>query len=271
MLPFSSDIRLHAHRAPQASRLRHAFRHAPARMRQRTLRQTCAAASADYYSVLGVARDASAKDIKSAFRRRALKLHPDVNKAADAKEQFMAAKEAFQVLSDAQQRASYDRQSQGGSRGFDWGNPFGSSSGGSSSSSRQRSGGKQKEEEPFYGFGALFSDLEREWGERRKRRQKEPASLWEELADLGEEFVEFLESELGIPPLEAEAAAQNSTSSSRQAAAEAAAAARRDAEAARQTARRGTDSAASGSQSQAKQAAEDVEDMLAELKRKMKM
>ena len=58
------------------------------------------------------------------------------------------------------------------------------------------------QEEEFYGFGSFFSDLEREWGERRKRRQKEPSSLWEELADLGEEFVEFLERELGLPPIQ---------------------------------------------------------------------
>ena len=58
------------------------------------------------------------------------------------------------------------------------------------------------QEEEFYGFGSFFSDLEREWGERRKRRQKEPASLWEELADLGEEFVEFLERELDLPPMQ---------------------------------------------------------------------
>ena len=43
-------------------------------------------------------------------------------------------------------------------------------------------------------------DLEKEWGDRKKRRGKQDASLWEELADIGEEFVEFLEHELGLPP-----------------------------------------------------------------------
>ena len=49
-------------------------------------------------------------------------------------------------------------------------------------------------EEAFYSFGDFFRDVERDFGERRaKRRGGQPASLWEELADLGEEFVEFLE------------------------------------------------------------------------------
>lgn len=80
------------------------------------------------------------------------------------------------------------------SGGFDWGNPFGSAGFGgggssSSSSSGSRSGRKQQPEEEFYGLNAFFGDIEREWKERRRRRQKEPASLWEELADIGEEFV----------------------------------------------------------------------------------
>ena len=49
--------------------------------RRHCVRCSAAAGSQDYYGVLGVQRDASAKDIKSAFRKKALKLHPDVNKA----------------------------------------------------------------------------------------------------------------------------------------------------------------------------------------------
>jgi DnaJ-class molecular chaperone len=60
--------------------------------------------------VLGVPSSASAKDIKTAFRKAALKLHPDVNKAPDAQQQFMEAKLAFETLSDDQQRAEYDRR-----------------------------------------------------------------------------------------------------------------------------------------------------------------
>src|SRR5438477_5977613 len=64
----------------------------------------------DYYEVLGVARDASADDVKSAYRKLALKYHPDRNpgdKAAE--ERFKEAAEAYAVLADASKRSLYDR------------------------------------------------------------------------------------------------------------------------------------------------------------------
>jgi molecular chaperone DnaJ len=72
----------------------------------------------DYYEVLGVAREASPEDVKSAYRRLALKYHPDKNpgdKAAE--ERFKEAAEAYEVLSDAQKRASYDRLGHAGVAG----------------------------------------------------------------------------------------------------------------------------------------------------------
>ena len=64
----------------------------------------------DYYEVLGVDRNASAADIKKAYRRLAMKYHPDRNggdKEAEAK--FKEVGEAYEVLGDEQKRAAYDR------------------------------------------------------------------------------------------------------------------------------------------------------------------
>lgn len=63
----------------------------------------------DYYKVLGVARDASAEDIRKAFRKFARKNHPDVSKDPDASEKFKDANEAYEVLKDPERRAAYDQ------------------------------------------------------------------------------------------------------------------------------------------------------------------
>ena len=66
-------------------------------------------ASTDYYATLGVERGASDADIKKAFRRLARDLHPDVNtEDPQAEEKFKEAAQAYEVLSDPEQRRTYD-------------------------------------------------------------------------------------------------------------------------------------------------------------------
>jgi len=72
----------------------------------------------DYYEVLGVARDADAKTIKNAFRKLALKYHPDKNKAPDAEERFKEIAEAYAILSDPKKREKYDAGGFEGVAGF---------------------------------------------------------------------------------------------------------------------------------------------------------
>jgi molecular chaperone DnaJ len=71
----------------------------------------------DYYEVLGVSRDAGDPEIKKAFRKLARELHPDVNRHdPDAEDKFKEAAEAYEVLSDADRRATYDRYGHDGLR-----------------------------------------------------------------------------------------------------------------------------------------------------------
>ena len=74
-------------------------------------------AKRDYYEVLGLAKNASEEDIKKAYRKLAMKFHPDRNQgdgAKKAEEQFKEAKEAYEMLSDAQKRAAYDQYGHAG-------------------------------------------------------------------------------------------------------------------------------------------------------------
>jgi molecular chaperone DnaJ len=116
----------------------------------------------DYYQVLGVSRDANDQEIKSAYRKMAMRFHPDKNPGnKDAEEKFKEAAEAYSVLSDASKRSVYDRFGQqglsgagGGFGGFDptvfsdfsdilgdffgFGDVFGAGGGGRRRSSRER-------------------------------------------------------------------------------------------------------------------------------------
>ncbi|XP_078733124.1 dnaJ homolog subfamily B member 4-like [Lampetra fluviatilis] len=76
----------------------------------------------DYYKILGIVRDASDDDIKKAYRKMALKWHPDKNKAPHAEEKFKEVAEAYEVLSDPNKREVFDRYGEEGLKGGGAGN-----------------------------------------------------------------------------------------------------------------------------------------------------
>lgn len=82
----------------------------------------------DYYEVLGIERNASPEQIKKAYRRMAMKVHPDVTNEPGAAEQFKAVNEAYEVLSDPNKKAVFDRggdpmSGAGGAGGFPGASP----------------------------------------------------------------------------------------------------------------------------------------------------
>lgn len=74
-------------------------------------------ADTDYYAELGVSQNADKKEIKSAYRQKARKFHPDVNKEPDAEAKFKKISEAYEVLSDDQKRRIYDQYGEAGLKG----------------------------------------------------------------------------------------------------------------------------------------------------------
>lgn len=83
-------------------------------------------AKRDYYDILGIRRDASGEEVKKAFRRKARQYHPDVSQEPNAEQQFKEANEAYDVLSDPQKRAAYDRFGHAAvnGAGYTGGDPF---------------------------------------------------------------------------------------------------------------------------------------------------
>jgi molecular chaperone DnaJ len=105
-------------------------------------------ATRDYYEVLGVSRDADDATIKKAFRRLARELHPDVNTHdPQAEEKFKECAEAYEVLSDPDRRATYDRYGHEGLRSGGW------------SPNYEAFGSVSDIFEAFFGGGGAFGDI----------------------------------------------------------------------------------------------------------------
>jgi len=102
----------------------------------------------DYYKRLGITKGASDDDIKKAYRKLALKYHPDKNKEANAEEKFKEVAEAYEILSDPKKKEIFDKYGEEGLRagagGGGGGGPSGSSGGmggGGGGRGRGRGGG----------------------------------------------------------------------------------------------------------------------------------
>ncbi len=137
----------------------------------------------DYYEVLGVDRSADKDTLKKAFRKLAQKYHPDVNKTPEAEAVFKEVNEAYQVLSDDQKRAAYDRFGHDGLQGAGMGDFSG-------------------------GFGDLSSIFEEIFGgfggnsARGRRQPRAGADLRTDIRLSFEEAVFGAERDLDIPRLE---------------------------------------------------------------------
>ena len=159
-------------------------------------------AKADYYEVLGVSREAGDQELKSAYRKQALKYHPDRNPGDHAaEEKFKQASEAYQVLSDQDKRAAYDRYGHAGVGGA---SPQGFNGG------------------PFAGsvdisdlFGDLFGEMFNVGGsQQRNTRQKRGDDLRFDLTIDFEDAVFGSETEVRVRRLETCATCQGRGSAS---------------------------------------------------------
>src|ERR1700761_1368580 len=119
----------------------------------------------DYYQIMGVARTATADEIKKSYRRLARKYHPDVSKEKDAEKKFKEVQEAYEVLKDPEKRAAYDQLGSEYKQGQqfrpppDWGSGFEFRGGPRQSQGRAGGGAHTEQFEDAEGFSDFFSSL----------------------------------------------------------------------------------------------------------------
>ena len=144
----------------------------------------------DYYEILGVSREAVDGDIKAAYRKLALKYHPDRNPDdPNAEEMFKEASEAYSVLSDGQKRATYDRFGHAGLQGAG-GAPAGFNPEAFADFSDILG--------DFFGFGDLFGG-----GGRRRQRAQRGEDVRYDLEISFEEAIFGMGAEIQVPRMEA--------------------------------------------------------------------
>ena len=150
-------------------------------------------AKRDYYEILGVARGATEAEMKSAYRKLAIRFHPDKNPGdAEAEEKFKEAAEAYSVLSDAEQRARYDRFGHAG---------VSNAAGAAGGWGAQGFGGIEDILGDLFGFGDMFGGGRGGGGGRRSAAQR-GADLRDDLEVTLEEAAEGMTAQLRIPRLE---------------------------------------------------------------------
>ena len=150
-------------------------------------------AKRDYYEVLGVSRGANEAEIKTAYRKLAVRYHPDKNPGDDAaEEKFKEAAEAYSVLSDAEQRARYDRFGHAGVSG---------AGGAQANWGAQGFGGIEDILGDLFGFGDVFGG--RGGGGGRRGAAQRGADLRYDLEMTLEEAAEGMTAQLRVPRLEA--------------------------------------------------------------------
>lgn len=141
-------------------------------------------ANRDYYEVLGISKSDTDEDIRRAFRKKAMEYHPDRNKNADAEAKFKEINEAYQVLSDTNKRAQYDRfgaAGVGSNGGFD--RPF-------------------EGFDVFGGFGDIFDSFFGDSTGRRTREAQRGSDIQQRVVLGFEEAVFGAEREVEINRLE---------------------------------------------------------------------
>ncbi|QQG44643.1 MAG: DnaJ domain-containing protein [Candidatus Roizmanbacteria bacterium] len=139
----------------------------------------------DFYEILGVDKKASADEIKSAYRKQALKWHPDRNKEAGAEAKFKEINKAYEVLADAKKREMYDQY---GSSAFERGGHGGHGVGGygqgpfSYTYTTSGNGGNPFEEVDFGGFSDPFEIFEQFFGFKspfNQQRQRQHRKIYQ--------------------------------------------------------------------------------------------